>query len=148
MSIVELFRAGISMSRIWPRENILKNTFKEGFIIDTIEKAPKVLPPLLCLSLVWAYFGTGYLPEQMQFLPWVTVVIIAMHCVFLPVSLYILLGIKATSKLTGKLLSWYKTICMELHTEAELQPTGISLAKVLRKASADRTLFKKITDIM
>lgn len=148
MGIFHVWHSGILYAGLWPDQPILDNVFKEGRVIRILGKSAVILPPVLALTLVWSYCSGFILSESFRYIPWIGTVITAANCVFIPLSGYWWLGKRAEQTLTGKYLSWYQSICAKLDITAELAPNGLSLAGVLKKASRNRELFKRITDEM
>ena len=148
MGLFHVWQSGITYAKTWPETPILNNVFREGTIISILNKSARALPPVLAMVIVWAYCSNDYLPENFRYIPWIGVFIVVANCILVPLSGYWWLGRKAESPLPERTRIWYCYICQELNVTAEFKPTGLSLAKVLKKASADGKLFKKITDKM
>lgn len=148
MGIFHVWHSGILYAGLWPDQPILDNVFREGRVIRILRKSADILPPVLALTLIWSYCSGSILPESFRYIPWIGTVVTAANCVLIPLSGYWWLGKRAERLLSGKSLSWYQNICAKLNITAELAPNGLSLAGVLKKASRDRELFKRITDEM
>lgn len=148
MGILQLLRSGKEYEKVWPDRKILNNVFREGLVISIIRNSSEILPYVLAVSIIWAYYSGHILSDTFRYIPWIGFFIILANYILIPLTGYRWLGKRAEQQLTGKTLVWYREICEQLEITAELQPTGLSLAKVLKRASTDDSTFKKITEKM
>ena len=148
MGLFHVWHSGVKYAETWPENAVLNNVFREGTVIAILRKSARALPPVLAMVIIWAYCSGSYLPDSFRYIPWLGVFVIAANCILIPLSGYWWLGRKAESPLPEKTRAWYCYICNELNVTAELKPTGLSLARVLKKASADGRLFKEIIQKM
>ncbi len=122
-------RMGHHYLQTWPREKLLAARFPENRVIRALELSWKVVPGLVCVSLL-LQLQLGHTGL------WPSVISGVLLMLSLPLQGYYWLGVRAETRLPPTLRRWYVEINQKLGAEARRvpQPCYQDLADTLSQA--------------
>ncbi len=119
--------AGIRYADILPREKILLHLYTESRLQLYLDYAKYALPPLLALFVIIAYLYRGGTLTAVYIIAAVSLIMTLLMC-------YIMMGVKALTRLNERQLRLYRILCEENSRSGVGDPARIDLAEEMKIA--------------
>lgn len=137
ISFVKKLCLGSKYLELWPEDRVLGAVFPENRVKKVMVLARRLIPPFIVFLLLYNFVLGGGLKGVSFFytlkINWPATLCAVVLLLLLPLQGYYWAGKRAQLKLSKKLETFYRDVCVKLHKEPALNPTMFDLAVVLRQ---------------